>query len=287
MAQFYRLIDRPDDPIWVYSERGVLNYTFCAMPVQTQQKLLTEAVNGVGQTLLQLTGTPSSQRLLTEFELGNNGFGTPDNGLFIRSEHTNTFVFIEGKCIPLTASWSEPPKLTQEQSQPLSDNELYGRCRQNTFNSTINGQLELRWRFVNAFRKAKAIGQKLVTESFSPPPLELMENDRFYWRLRMAPQHETQGHWRRVEMSELGPLWDMFGEVNQFFVMAITDDEERPTKLDSLRLFDENQQLIANTRKVVFWLSFRKLASMLDKVEGSTERDKKTPAAKEQDQDAK
>ena len=46
MAQFYRLKDRPDDPVWVYSERGVLNYAFCALPTQTQELILTNSVNG-------------------------------------------------------------------------------------------------------------------------------------------------------------------------------------------------------------------------------------------------
>ena len=228
--------------------------------------LLTKAVNGAEESLGDVVGEPEQHRLLTEFELNNDGFGSPDNGLFIRSGTRNSFVFIEGKAVPLRASWKKPPHLPPEDLGDLTDDVLDKMCRKNDFNSSINGQLEMRWRFVNAFRAAHSRNQMLVTEDLAPPATELMENDRFYWRRRYSSQHGIESDWRRVSMRELAPLWDMFGDVTDFYLMAVTDDEKRPHDLDTVRIFDNEQRLLEDLVSRVFWMPFRELANLLEEV---------------------
>lgn len=264
MGKFYRLKGNSADPIWVYSERGVLGYAFSTFVVESPALILNGAINGDGTSLAEAVGSPSGHRVLTEFDLGSDGFGNPDAGLLIQTETRTSFVFIEGKAVAFRQSWKQPPILTTEEAQDLSDLDV--RCRGNSFNSSINGQLELRWRFVNSLRAAVACGQTLVSEEHAPPPTALQQNDRFYWRRRLDPRPGIVRHWRRVAMDGLMPLWNVFNQVDDFYLMAITRDSTRPTALDELRLFDDQQTPLNDVGKRVYWLAFDDLAGLLEEV---------------------
>src|SRR5208337_3842029 len=94
------------------------------------------------------------------------------------------------------------------QPRPKTPQELSGSqinidrlCRENKFNSTINGQLEMRWRFVNALLCARERSSHLVTEQHVNLHPALMSCDRFYWRLYLRPVDNITEHWRRVDMA--------------------------------------------------------------------------------------
>ena len=98
-------------------------------------------------------------------------------------------------------SYSSPAQETIEELS-VPDCDMDKLCNANIFNSSINGQLELRWRFVNALRASKSKNALVVSERHVPilPP-DLMAGDRFYWRLNLSPNPNVAGHWRRVDMS--------------------------------------------------------------------------------------
>lgn len=266
MAKFYRLKGNSADPIWVYSERGVLGYAFSTFLVESPGLILTSAINGNGTPLSDAVGSPSGHRVLTEFELGSEGFGNPDVGLLIQTDTRTSFVFIEGKAVAFRQSWKQPSTLTTTEAQGISDHDLDVRCRSNSFNSSINGQLELRWRFVNSFRAAATRGQTFVSEELVPPPTTLQQNDRFYWRRRLDPRPGIVRDWRRVAMDGLMPLWNVFNQVDDFYLMAITRDSARPAALDELRLFDDQQTPLKDVGGRVYWLAFDELAGLLEEV---------------------
>ena len=270
MAGFYRPANGPADPLWVYSERGVLNYAFLRVLPADRDAVLQHAVNGNGQTLADVLGSVERHRCLTEFELGNNGFGSPDGGLFFQSgEGEWSFVFVEAKVGTWIDSRQEPVLQTVEQLVHLTNAQLDALCRNSSFNSSINGQLELRWRFANAFQAAVANQATLVTEDHAEPAEELMSGDRFYWRLRLQPAHDHVGHWRRVEMgTDLLPLRNRLQDVgDRFHLLAITADKQRPA-MEIVRLYHQNQQPLAEAEKAgrLFWLSFHHLTGFLEEL---------------------
>jgi hypothetical protein len=96
----------------------------------------------------------------TEFDLGAEGFGCPDGGLLLEGQRGNAFGFIEGKAIPLELSFKDPKVIsaaTKDIDWDAADMaDIESLMRQNTYNSSGNGQHELRWRFVNALGTLRA-----------------------------------------------------------------------------------------------------------------------------------
>lgn len=267
MAQFYQAQHRDDRPVWVYSERGVLNFAFCALPYEAINLILDTAVNGQRERLGETVDVrPSDTVLLTEFGLGSQGFGNPDNALYCNGDGGECFVFIEAKRDPLARKWQAPPTRTAEELRRVAGRALNDLCSGNTFNSSLNGQLELKWRFANAFQAARQAGQPLVTEQQVPPPDVLMESDLMYWGTRLRPDPNRPDHWRRVNLAELQPLKRMLWGVERFYLLAITADQQRPARLDTLRLYDGDQQPLPDVAKRVFWLPFSALADLLQEV---------------------
>ena len=199
---------------------------------------------------------------MTEYELGPQGFGTPDGSVHITTPDRHFFVFVEAKCDSFAMSCRQPPlKTVDDLSAP--DLDIDRLCRENTFNSSLNGQLELRWRFVNAFRMAYQGNHALVTEQRVSLNQELLAADRFYWRLLLAPNPAITGHWRRVDMSgDLACHYQLLSHVDEFLLLAITCDEVVPDFARTLRLFDQQGNRLDVERRV-FWLPRRLIDEQL------------------------
>jgi hypothetical protein len=268
MAHFYRERGPAAETIWVYSERGVLSYAFLHALPEDPSPVLDRAVNGDGITLGQVIGTKSGHVCLGEFDLGNQwGFGCPDGGLlFSRPASAPVFVFVEAKVVPWVVSSQEARSYTAEQLAKIEEKELDALCRNNTFNSSINGQLELRWRFANAVRNAAEAGKTIVTEQSksNPPPAEIIATDRFYWRRRLTPDANVDRDWRHLHMTGgLQPLREKLGQVgDNFYLLAVTLDRDRPN-FDSVRLFDRTGTPLPDRNARLFWMSFSHFSELL------------------------
>jgi len=256
MGQFFR--PNGDDSLWVYSERGLLSFLVHVLLRQNQgvALILENAVNAQQQTLGAVIGQVHSHRLLTEFSLGSNGFGSPDGGIFLgENGEFHSFVFVESKRRPFAEEYMEPGA-RQAIVQELND---YGRQAVydhiNGFNSKINGQLELRWRFVNALN-ATPHGAFVVSEQNSHPPADLLTNDVFYLHFQFDPNDQMPEQWRRVVMeTDLRCLFDSLRSVKDFYLLAVTTDNHIPVGMNNVRLFDLLLgQPLYNAAEHLFWM---------------------------------
>jgi hypothetical protein len=253
MSSFYH---PPNDPrLLLYSERGLMSHLLLSLLATDLGLVLDAATNANGARLREAIGNPGQFRLLTEFDLGKAGFGCPDGGILIDPDGPEPcFVFVEAKLgtfdsefiAPQTSAW------VHHQGQQAGGWERV-RKKIGGFNSSSNGQLELRWRFVTALRLAGTAG----TVREQPPVClspELMANDVFYLRSRMAPNPLVADHWRSVDLTPLEPLHRMLLTVKRFVLLSITGDRVTPQRLSDVRLFDEHGQPVARPRDHLYWM---------------------------------
>jgi hypothetical protein len=155
-----------------------------------------------------------------EFQLGPSGFGSPDGGfLGIHAIHATlhkAFVFIEAKAVLERASFQDPAVVSQRIDgmdwNGLDEQDLARLSNANTINSSLNGQVELRWRFVNAFRQGPSGTEMLITEAAVPVlPQDILRTDRFYWRQRLRPQQRKALTMRQVQVLLAGVLARVLG----------------------------------------------------------------------------
>jgi hypothetical protein len=267
VGKFYRVRNNNQPAVWFYSERGVMSHAFGLCPTEVTDFLLTDAVNGINQSLREVVGTSDRSVLLTEFGFGNDGFGSPDGALFVQSGDRAFFVFIEAKVDLLRGCWGTPARFTATDLEAITPDQLDALCRSNVFNSALNGQLELRWRFVNAFRSSWTAARPLVRESARTVPEHIRASDRYYWRHRLQSRDDVATDWRRVSLDGgLDALGQLLNCVTDFYLLALTGDEQRPPQLDELRLCDGNGQALSDVNRRVFWAPFQRLADMVEVV---------------------
>jgi hypothetical protein len=253
----------PNGRLWSYSERGLLSaYFYTALPDALQNfpdgRLFYSVVNESGIPLASQLGRQLHEYwIITEFDLGNVGFGQPDAALCLRTDTGVHFVFIEAKVGAFRFNY-QPPSLhskTVAQLATISDVGVDKLCKASKFNSSINGQLELKWRFVNAFRARQPLTRQVVSERWITLPHELMSCDRFYWRLRLQPRKGQEEEWRRVDLGgRLTPLFGLLSQVEHFYLLAISDDRSFPAQLSDIRLYDAMGELEADKSKYLHWL---------------------------------
>jgi hypothetical protein len=183
-------------------------------------------------------------------------------------------VFIEAKAVLENASCQDPAAVAGRIAglpwETVDERTLEKLIEDNTFNSSLNGQVELRWRFVNAFQQGPQGPEMRITEQAVPSlPLDLQSTDRFYWRRRLRPQRDMPGDWRRVNMREskatnLLPLYEQLrGPNTRFFLLAITPDAAVPAALRSARLFTPTGDGRVAPEQFVFWLPLRFISDPL------------------------
>jgi hypothetical protein len=215
--------------------------------------VLDNAIDAHHTPLRALFGICQPHVTLPEYELGPQGFGSPDGSVAIDATGGRFFTFVEAKDIPFMESYQQPPTMTADRLTSAEAN-IDRLCRQNCFNSTINGQLELRWRFTNAFQAAVAAGHELVTEQRIHVPSEIVAADRFYWRHRLQPTKAKEWEWRRVDMEgNLNCLYRLM-RGRRFLLLAVTADQAIPDFEHTLRLFDDKGKPVEVMERV-FWLS--------------------------------
>jgi hypothetical protein len=261
MARFYTVETGANKRIRLYSERGLLAYLFHTVILADPLLMLSASQSSNGTALENVIdiGELRSHTVYTEFDLGAEGFGCPDGGLLLVGQQGKAFVFIEGKATPFALSFMDPRLVSSAiRDIPWDLTDIPNLVRQNSFNSSINGQMELKWRFVNAFRnlRANSSGTQVATEQTVTLPKEVMECDRFYWRRRLAPRKDHASDWRRVEVGrDLQPLLEDFEGVQKFFLLAITTDDTIPEELlRRIRLYTGDGEPLPDVQSTIFWL---------------------------------
>jgi hypothetical protein len=255
--------------LWLYSERGLLGHLlYKIVPDEGPEFILREATNGLGENLEDTLKIELSNFLvLTECDIGKIGFGSPDGGLLLKSQDRSFFIFIEGKAGPLYRSFIDPLDVSRMVANiNWSSVNMNKLVEKNKFNSSINGQLELKWRFRNCFRISArpGIAPGIISEEVFPPNIQLMSCDRFYWRRKLNPNHNIATDWRQVDMTtDLAPFWNELVGVSDFYLLAVTDDNHRPKELNMLRLMPAQGEETVDVRRTVFWMPLESIRKTL------------------------
>lgn len=271
MGEFYQ--PKQDDRLWLYSERGLMSYLFLECLKNDLSPILDHAVAINGTRLRDAVGPEAGRRrhrVFSEFDLGKRyGFGCPDGGILIGvAENNPCFVFVEGKAVPFDTEYRAPQTWAYIQTR-LQEHDARKVIRPiiNGFNSSVNGQLELRWRFVNAFRACGGngvISEKRVVRVSE----EHLANDVFYLKAGFAPMNTLDSNWRSVDLrGSLVHLAEALRPVKEFLLLSITADRHVPPRLSQIRLTDEAGELLSaeEAAKRIYWMP---LSVVVDLVEG-------------------
>lgn len=258
MGKFYSYNINENKALHFYSERGLLTFLFSNLLLTKPLESLSCAVNSLGETLTNIIKFDNTSKIsvFTEFELGSEGFGSPDGALLVESNGLKSFIFIEAKAIPFEMSYIDPNSIVKILRE-LDPNSVgfESLLNQNKFNSSINGQIELKWRFVQAFQNSIHKSQHLITELNTKLSEEYLNVDRFYWRRNLKPNKNDPSDWRRVNMgNDLLHLYDSLKDVDYFYFLCITKDDEFPDGLKKIRFIDGNDKKISEQQKLIFWL---------------------------------
>ena len=134
---------------------------------------------GVNSPFSELKGEHPKATILSELSFGNEGFGSPDGAVYVECDDP-TMLFIEVK-----------------------SNESYAKsCRGNSYNSTIRGQLELKWRMTQLHHSKchHHNGNRYIKES-SEFKAVYGERDDFY-RATQRQDEKWLGSWRRLRIAK-------------------------------------------------------------------------------------
>jgi hypothetical protein len=131
MAELILKPATPSTRFGCYSERGLMSYfMFVVLPSQVGDFLADlRFPAGEVKPFDDWRGMQPRSTIFSELNLGSEGFGSPDGAVFVEGPDPS-MVFLETKL-----------------------NESYeASCRRSDYNSTIRGQLELRWRLTELHR---------------------------------------------------------------------------------------------------------------------------------------
>ena len=260
MAHFYR---EENQNLLVYSERGLLSYFFFRILPNNYTMFLENSINTHGAALVNELDI-TNPVFFTEFELGNNGFGSPDGAIAVGAPGNRSINLIEAKAHNAVSAWTDPNIIAAriENIEALTDAAIKELCRDNKFNSSLNGQIELRWRFVNAVRSNRHLGY--ISERFAELNQQLMRCDRLYWLTRLNPNNDNINEWRRLSPDNADNAFLIeAANASQFFFVAITDDANFPGILAQARLFPNNNSALPENG-FVYWCPLSYIQNYLE-----------------------
>lgn len=232
-----------------YSERGMLSYYFFRY-LPNEKNLIKflknlEFPSGARNPFEGvLAVTPSV--FFSELGLGQEGFGNPDGAIYFKANRKPYMIFVEGKF-----------------------NETYQKsCEGKSYNSTIKGQLELRWRAVSLFKMDKVKG--IITPGkngveYLRETEEYREfykgNDIFYNKKRKGI-----GAFRRLRLiGGVKEFFDFVGkcDLENIYFLTISDNESNP--FDNIlkelepRIFKDGKDKWQAWKQQFCWLSSKEV----------------------------
>ena len=244
MSAFIKKKIDNDINLYLYSERGKLDLLYHYYLNSLHKfSILLESCTNKNDSLGGLVSGYKSFTLFSEFDLGKEGFGSPD-GCIVTD---NGFViFIEGKNIKFQDSLKLPNK---------------GNIK--GFNSSINGQIELRWRFINAFLHMQ--GDKISERNILLD--EYKEFDVFYENTkRKAFETSNDAKYRRLADKDLlKDISEIFKNISieKVFFLVVTKDTDYPEhEINKIRLIDYASKNSINNSEKVFHFNIDKILEL-------------------------
>lgn len=194
-----------------YSERGLMSYfMFVVLPTQVGDFLADlQFPSGVIDPFAERRGTHPTAIIFSELNFGNEGFGCPDGAIFVDAPNP-AMLFVETKL-----------------------NESYaGSCGGASYNSTIRGQLELRWRMAHLHRtKCHQVyqGTPYIQETSEFKEVYKGADTAFYGHENRQDE-AWPGSWRRLRIAEgVKEFLDLLGKCeDRVYFCAITKDTQYP-----------------------------------------------------------
>lgn len=237
MSSFVKKVITNEIELYLYSERGKLDllYFYFLNSIDNFSKLLNSCKNLNGN-LSNYIKKYNSFTLFTEFDLGNEGFGSPDGCIITDNGYV---IFIEGKNVSFKESFKSPEKKNI-----------------NGFNSSLNGQIELRWRFINAMLNKK---ENKISEKYLKLPSQYKDMDVFYnnGKRRELDDKDDAKYRRLIEIDLLKDILEIFNNnisLDKVFFLIITKDNNYPSEeIEKIRLLDYNNGNTINSSKKVFY----------------------------------
>jgi hypothetical protein len=219
-----------------YSERGIISHlVFRALPQKLDEFLnLLGFPRDVGNRFAGATAADLSEiTLFSELDFGTVGFGKPDGAVRFRFRNSTYFIFIEGKVNEDYAASCKVGKRRQkaEASPGGAANatptiSVPGGTRTTKgYNSTIRGQLELRYRMVRLYKEYPEARAPLPLGDDPVPEEELDDETPEDELLRTAEKRPDCLH-------EINAVKEVYGDRDGFYARRKNAD---PTKLRSWR----------------------------------------------------
>ena len=197
-----------------YGERGLLSYfMFRQLPNELPMFLKSlhfphGAYNPFGNLIVE----PARAIIYSELSFGNEGFGSPDGAIYIE--------------------WPDPMMIFVE----VKANETYSESFKNeSYNSTLKGQLELKWRLVSSYfsERVSALNKtEYVHEDKALKEYYTLDNERCddFYRAEGRRDEKQVGSWRRLQITNgVKKFLDMLSKTKgRVIFLAITTDRTNP-----------------------------------------------------------
>ncbi len=195
-----------------YSERGIMSYfMFVHLPTRLGRFLSSlKFADGCDNPFGHLSDQSPKATIFSELDFGNEGFGKPDGAICVECPDP-TMLLIEVK---LNEDYARSCRVTED----------------NAYNSTIKGQLELKWRLTQSLSETyhRHEGHDYIRETAALKAV-YGEKDRFY--KADSRQDESQNKsWRRLKVVDgVEGFLDYLNQCEgRVYFCAITNDIENP-----------------------------------------------------------
>lgn len=196
-----------------YSERGIMSYfMFVRLPNRVGDFLSSlQFAHGCPNPFSEYQGKSPKSTIFSELDFGNEGFGKPDGAIYVECPKP-MMLLIEVK---LNETYAQSCKITTKKD----------------YNSTIKGQLELRWRFSHLHATAERHeedGNVYVRETSELKDI-YSGRDAFY----AAPKRQDEtslGAMRRLKIANgVKSFIDLMDKCEgRVFFCAITKEDRNP-----------------------------------------------------------
>lgn len=166
-----------------YSERGIMSYfMFVHLPDRVGDFLSRlQFAHGCPNPFSEYQGKSPKSTIFSELDFGNEGFGKPDGAIYVECPEP-MMLLIEVK---LNETYAQSCKITTK----------------NDYNSTIKGQLELKWRLSHLHATTQRHVHKKNGYIRETPELKKIygKQDRFYGEKKREDEKKHSA-WRRLKV---------------------------------------------------------------------------------------
>jgi hypothetical protein len=257
--------ENPKFEFGCYSERGLMSYfMFIDLPKYLPEFLQAlKFPKGVGSPFNEITITKAI--IFSELDLGKTvGFGCPDGAIYFEHNGKKKMILIEVKA---NETYEESCKLKETKKKKDDPNEEENNQEyEDGYNSTIKGQLELRWRMKELLLNKCFCDNKLTPYSEGKKYLREIKRMRDFYTSKNSQPHDEfytekkkkqknpLARWRRLIINETGEendesgvkkfIDELQGCENEVYFLVISKDTENP--------FDSDAKNDDDSFKVVF-----------------------------------